>query len=262
MVVDERARYFRRLRRLRNSARRWTVAAGGFGGVTAVLVPYQGLGPMDAVWAGLTGASAVLALWRWRDTRELAAQPVPDPPDPALAGDRWLAALSQVPGGHSLAEGIRRQRTRGALRGSGAAGSWERLDRAARTMHELKDRLRGADPEAWQEAATVEGQLRELTNRVASLEQALRLAPTEAHPPLQELRAEHIAHLEQGVAAYEQFVVAAAGFVSESARTGGSASPALAGVTDATERLRGVTDGLSELRDLHGDLHGELRAPG
>lgn len=257
-MLDERTRYFRRLRRLRSSARRWTVLAGGFTGTAAVLVPYLGLGPWDAVWAGLAGGSAALAWWRWSDARMLAAQPVPDPPDPALAGDRWLSALAQVPGGYPLAEGIRRHRTRGALRGSAAAQAWERLDRSARTMRELAGRLRSVDPEALQEATTLESQLRELTNRVASLEQALRLAPDEAHPPLQELRADHINHLEQGVAAYELFVVATAGYLSEVARAGGDTQPAVTGLTDATDRLRGVTAGLSELRTLYGDL----RMPG
>lgn len=251
-MIDERTRYFRRLRRLRSSTRRWTVLASGATGVAAVLVPYQGIGPADAVWAGLAGASVALAWWRWSDARALAAQPVPDPPDPAQAGDRWLSVLAQVPGGFPLAEGIRRQRTRGALRGSAAADAWERLDRSARTMRELAGRLRGADADAFQEASTVESELRELTNRVASIEQALRLAPEEAHPALRDLRTDHIHQLEQGVAAYEQFVVTAAGYLSESARLGDPA-PAVGGLTEATDRLRGVTHGLVELRSLHAD---------
>jgi hypothetical protein len=246
--MDERTRYFRRLRRLRNSARRWTVLGGGLTGVAIVLVPFQGIGAADALWAGLAGASAVLAGWRWSDAKALAGQPAPDPPDPALAGDRWLSALSQVPGGLQLTEGIRRQRTRGALRGSPAASAWERLDRAARTMRELGRRLRADEAEAVREAAGVEQELRELTDRVAGLERALRVAPAEAQPALRELRADHLTQLEHGVAAYEQFVVAAAGYLSESARTG--APPALTGLTDATERLRGVTAGLAELRGL------------
>lgn len=256
-MPDERTRYFRRLRRLRSSARRWMVLAGGFTGTAAVLIPYQGIGAWDAVWAGLAGSSAVLAWWRLADARALAAEPAPDPPDPALAGDRLLSALAQVPGGYPVAEGIRRHRTRSALRGSAAADAWGRLDRSARTMRELSARLREVDPEALREAGTVENQLRELTDRVASLEQALRLAPSEAHPPLQELRSEHIDHLEQGVAAYEQFVVATAGFLSEATRTTDH-RPAVAGLNDATDRLRGVTAGLTELRQLYGDL----RAPG
>jgi len=257
-VLDERTRYYRRLRRLRGAARRWTVLAGGMTGVSAVLVPYQGLGAGDAVWAGLAGASVVLAWWRHADARVAAAEPVPDPPDPARAGDRWLAALSQLPGGYPLAENIRRQRIRGALRGSAAVPAWERLDRAARTMRELTARLRVSERDAVGEAAGVERELRELTDRVAGLEQALRVAPTEAQPPLRELRADHLSRLEHGVSAYEQFVVAAAGYLSESARIGDPPGPAVTGLTDATERLRGVTAGLTELRDRYG----ELRMPG
>ena len=256
-VVDEHARYHRRLRRLRGSARRWTVFAGGFAGTAAVLVPYQGIGAFDAVWAGLTGASAVVAWWRWSDLRALAAQPVPDPPDPALAGDRWLSVLAQLPGGYQLAENIRRQRLRHGLRGSAAAGSWERLDRSARTMRELTSRLGGLDAEAVKEAAGVERELRALTDRIAGLEQALRLAPEPARPSLRELRTEHLTHLDGGVTAYEQFVVAAAGYVSESART--DPVPAVTGLTHATDRLRGVTAGLAELRHLYG---GDARTSG
>lgn len=254
-MLDERTRYYRRLRRLRGAARRWTVLAGGLTGVSAVLVPYQGLGAVDAIWAGLAGSSAVLAWWRHADARALAAEPVPDP---ARAGDRWLSVLSQLPGGFPLAENIRRQRTRGALRGSAAVPAWERLDRAARTMRELTARLRVSERDAVGEAAGVERELRELTDRVAGLEQALRVAPAEAQPPLRELRADHIARLEHGVSAYEQFVVAAAGYLSESARIGDPPGPAVTGLTDATERLRGVTAGLTELRDRYGDL----RTPG
>jgi hypothetical protein len=248
-VRDDRSRHLRQLRRLRASARRWTVAAGGLVGVTAVVVPYQGPGPWDAVWAGLAGAALALAGWRWADHRALAAQPVPDPPDPALAGERWLATIAQLPGGHSVAEHIRRTKVRGALRGSPAVSSWERLDRSARSLRELAGRLSGPERESVKEANHVEQQLRELTNRIAGVEEALRLAPAEAHQPLRELRADHLLQLEQGVEAYEQYVIAAAGYASESGRAGGR-DDALTGLTDATERLRGVTEGFAELRKL------------
>jgi hypothetical protein len=246
---DERSRHIRRLRRLRASARRWTVVAGGLLGAAVVVVPYQGLGSWDAVWAGLAGASSVLAWWRWADHRMLATRPLPDPPDPALAGDRWLSALSQLPGGHGIAEQVRRARTRTALRGSPAAQAWERLDRSSRSLRELVGRLPGPEREAVAEADGVERNLRELTNRIAGLEEALRLAPAEAHPALRELRADHITHLEQGVVAYEQFVVATAHYLSESGRAG-AAPDALSGLNDATDRLRGVTEGYAELRRL------------
>lgn len=246
-MLDERARYFRRLRRLRASARRWTVLTGGFVGATAVLAPYQGLGPFDAVWAGLAGAAAGLTWWRWSDARQLAAKPVPDPPDPALADERWLNRLAQVPGGYGIAEVIRRHRTRGALRGSDAVHVWERLDRATRSLRGLAPRLREAPEGTLPEAAKVERGLRELTARIAALEQSLRLAPSDAQPHLRALRDAQVSQLEAGVAAYEQFVVAAAGWLAESERLGGGDS-GIAGLSDATDRLRGVTSGLAELR--------------
>lgn len=252
-MQDERTRYFRRLRRLRSSARRWTVLAAGAAGTTAVLVPYQGIGAGDAVWAGLLGVSAMMAGWRYSDARQLARQPVPDPPDPMQSGDRLLSAMAQLPGGFSVAEAVRRHRTRAALHGSAAAGLWERLDRSARSMRELSGRIGGVDPEAAREAVTVERQLRDLTNRIASLEQALKLAPQEAGPPLRELRAIHLAQLEEGVTAYEQFVVAAAGYLSEAGRLE-AGSPPVTRLNTATDRLRGVTEGLTELRTRYGDL--------
>lgn len=246
---DERAHHLRRLRRLRASARRWTVLAGGLLGVSAVVVPYQGLGPWDAVWAGLAGGAVALAGWRWIDHRALAAAPLPDPPDPALAGERWLSVISQLPGGHGIAEQVRRARTRGALRGSPAAQAWERMDRSARSLRELVGRLDGAEREAAAEADRVERGLRELTSRITGLEEALRLAPSEAHAALRELHADHVARLEQGVVAYEQFVVATARFLSESGRAG-AGDDALAGLNEATDRLHGVTEGFAELRRL------------
>lgn len=254
--MDERTRHLRRLRRLRGSVRRWSVFAGGVTATTAVVVPYLGIGALDAIWAGLSGAALMMTWWRWRDLRALAAQPLPEPTDPAVAGDRLLSMIGQLPGGYPVAEVIRRQRTRVALRGSTAADLFDRLDRSARSMRELTARLGGVaaiDREALTEAATVERELRELTNRITGLERAIRLAPAEASPALQELRDDHVRQLEQGVAAYEQFVVAAAGYLSESARTG--VPPAtVEGLTSATERLRGVTAGLTELRSLYGDL--------
>src|SRR5690606_8895792 len=114
----------------RASARRWTVTAAALAGATAVLAPYQGLGAPDAVWAALAGGSVALSLWRWADHRALAGQPIPEPADPALEAEPWLSFLSQLPGGHALADRARRARIRAALRGSAAMRLWERLDRS------------------------------------------------------------------------------------------------------------------------------------
>jgi hypothetical protein len=261
-VRDERAYHIRQLRRLRASARRWSVTAAGLVGVTAVVVPYQGLEAWNAIWAGLAGAAVAMAGWRWADHRALAVQPVPDPPDPALAGDRWLATIAQLPGGHGVAEHIRRARTRGALRGSPAAAAWERLERSSRSLQEIAGRLAGPEREAVGEANSVERQLRQLTSQIAGLEEALRHAPAEARRPLQELRDDHLTQLQDGVAAYEQYVVAAAGYLAESERANGRADDALTGLAAATEQLRGVTEGFAELRRLEEQPSRQADTPG
>ncbi|HEY8453160.1 MAG: hypothetical protein FWJ70_04475 [Micromonosporaceae bacterium] len=260
---DERSRHLRRLNRLRASARRWTVTAAALTGATAVLAPYQGLGAWDAVWAALAGASVALTWWRWADHRALAGQPLPEPADPALTADPWLSFLSQLPGGHGLVDRARRARTRAALRGSAAAQLWERLDRSARTLREMTLRLRALDRETTAEAAAVERRLRELTDRIAALEEALRFAPPQARGFLQDLRTGYLSQLERGVAAYEQFVVAAARHLSEADRVGGyDHDDALAGLTEATNRLRAVSEGLAELRRLDQPADGgRLAAP-
>jgi hypothetical protein len=188
--------------------------------------------------------------------------PAPPPPDPALAGERWLSTIAQLPGGHNVADHIRRARTRGTLRGSPAASAWERLDRSSRSLREIAGRLTGPEREAVGEAHSVERQLRQLTSQIAGLEEALRHAPGEAHPPLRELRDDHLSQLQQGVAAYEQYVVAAAGYLSGSERAGGRDDGALSGLTSATERLRGVTEGFAELRRLDEQAFGQADRPG
>src|SRR2546423_13599357 len=81
--MDARTRYFRQVRRLRRSARRWSVLAGTFGGASAVLVPYHGLGWPDAIWAALTGGTAAVTLLRGGGPRGPAAPPAPPPGGPA-----------------------------------------------------------------------------------------------------------------------------------------------------------------------------------
>ncbi|GFJ88897.1 hypothetical protein Prum_025390 [Phytohabitans rumicis] len=218
-----------------------------------MLTPYAGLGLADAFWAAAAGGSVVMAAWRWVDLRALAAQPAPPPLDPAMAGEqaraRLVAAVQRLPVGRSALDEVRRQQARFALRGSVAAGPWTRLDRAAATLSGLAGRLTGPGEPALLEAAVAEQSLRDLAHRVASVEKALRFAPSDTRPALEDARANLVEQLEGGVAAYERLVAAAASYVAEDGRMV-TEHPAVSRLTEASDLLRGVAAGLAELRDL------------
>ncbi|MFI7429363.1 hypothetical protein ACIBPB_20435 [Micromonospora sp. NPDC049836] len=247
-MADERARHFRRLRRLRRSARRWSVLAGGLGGAAAVLTPYAGLGLPDAAWAGAAGSAVAFAAWRWIDLRALAAAPPPPALDPAQAAARsrarLVAAVERLPVGPGVLAEVRRVRSRLALRGTAAGEAWARLDRASLTLAGMAGRLSGLAEPAVQEATEADHSLRELAWRVASIERALRL---DRQGPLAEVHATLTAQLESGVDAYERLVVAAAGYLAEDTRPA-TEHPAAARLTEATDLLHGVAAALAELR--------------
>jgi len=250
-VADERTRYFRQLRRLRRSARRWSVLAATTSGATAVLVPYEGLGLPDAGWAAAAGGSTALAMWRWSDRRALAAQSAPRALDPAAAADRTrarlVAAVQRLPAGHSIVREVRRQRDRVAFRGSAAAEPSQRLDRASQTLAVMVDRLAGLGEPAVLEASEAERSLRDLAQRVASVEQTLRFAPADARLQLAEAHRGLVEQLAGGVSAYERLVAAAASYVAEDSRSTQEDSAA-ARLAEAGDLLRGVAAGLAEMR--------------
>ncbi|RKR90852.1 hypothetical protein BDK92_5236 [Micromonospora pisi] len=252
-MADQRARYFRRLRKLRRSARSWSVFASGLGGAAVILTPYEGLGLPDAAWVAGSGAAAALALWRWSDLRTLRAQPAPAPPDPALAAEqaraRLVAAVERLPAGRGAVAEVRRQRTRIALRGSAAAAPWERLNRASSAMTGLAGRLPAPAEPAVVEAAAAEQSLLDLAHRVASLEKTTRFAPEESRPGLEAAHRNLLQQLDRGVGAYEALVVAAAGYLAEDFRSAGE-HPAATRLTEATDLLRGIAAGLAQLRDM------------
>lgn len=249
-MADERARYFRRLRRLRNSARRWSVLGGGFSATALVITPYQGIGLADAAWAAVAGASVVLAGWRWSDHRALAAEPAPPALDPPVPGQRLMAVVERFPAGRTAMQEVRRHKNRFALRGATVAGNWDRLDRATQTLSGLAGRLTGPGEAATLEAAVAEHWLRDLGQRAASVERALELAPSDGRASLEQAHDSLATQFAEGVEAYECLVAAAAGYVAEDGRAPDDRHPALARLAEATDLLRGIADGLSELRDL------------
>ncbi|WP_436527081.1 phage shock envelope stress response protein PspM [Actinoplanes sp. HUAS TT8] len=245
--MDERGKYFRRLKRLRGSARRWSVLGGGLAAATVVLVPYAGVGIADAAWAAGAGASVVLARWRWRDYRELSSQPAPEP---VLPGPRFTAALERTEVGRTVLHEVRRQKNRYALRGSVIAQAWDRLERASATMLGLAGRLDAAGETAALEAATAEQWLRDLGRRVASVERAIPLAQSTQRAGLEQSHGALADQFVEGVEAFEELVAAAASYVAEDGHpVADSRHPAFFGLVEAAERLRGIADGLAELRD-------------
>ncbi len=246
-MADSRTRHLRRLRRLRNSARRWSVLAGVFGGASVVLVPYKGLGWPDAIWTALFGGSAALAWWRFSDRRELAAQPVPEPDPVGFWGPLHHvgAAMARFPAGQGALAELRRLQSRGRARGSSTVAAFSRLDVAARTMAGLTSRLGPAASSVVLDATAAEQALRDLGERTAAVERGCRIAPND-----QRLTASHAELLRQftdGVSAYEQLVAAAAGCVAEDGCTSVD-STALGRLREATDLLRGMADGFREFR--------------
>jgi hypothetical protein len=247
--VDERTRHFRRLRRLRNSARRWSVLGGGLTAAAAVLTPYSGIGIADAIWAAAAGSSVALAWWRWSDHRELAALPPPPAPDPVLAAQRLTAAIERFPTGRQVLHEVRRHKNRYALRGSAITKAWDRLDRASATLTALAGRLTGPGEAAVLEAAVAEQWLRDLGQRVASVERAIPITAADKRTDLEQSHAGLAEQFTEGVTAYERLVAAAASYVAEDGHpVADTKHPALSGLVDATDRLRGIADGLAELK--------------
>lgn len=251
MTVDARTRHLRQLRRLRRSARGWSVRAGLLVGATTVLVPYHGLGLPDAAWAAAAGGSVALTVWRWVDLRALNRLPVPlEATAEAVAAQnraRLVSAVQRLPAGPAVIEGIRRQRDQFRMRGTSVAELWRRLDQAAVTLSGMRGRLAGPAVPALTEVSVAESALRELAERSRSVEHAMRTASGPGEQALAEAHTALIAQLSEGVGAYEQLVGAAAAYLAEDTRVTGK-HPAINGLTEAAELLNCVAASLSELR--------------
>lgn len=257
-MADQRTKHLRRLRRLLNSARRWSVLGGGLGGATVILVPYEGLGVGDAGWAAGAGAAVALAVWKWRDYREMKALPVPEPTDPATAvaelRRKVVSAVSSVPAGKSAISGLRRMKYRGLA----VAPLWQRLDQAAMTFAGIAPRLHGIAADAVLEAATAERTLYDLIERAATVERTMRNIPglprgtdgaVDSHRGLSAAHVDLMGQITEGVTAYERLVAAGASFIAEDGRMGAKfLDPAAARLTEAADLLRGVSAGLADLR--------------
>lgn len=254
-MADARERHLRRLRRALGSARRWTVVGAVLSGATAVLVPYAGVGLPDAFWAAAAGGSVVMAVFRWRDHRQLTRLPIPPPEErPELSGRGQLAhgALRAVvaanPVVKAAVDDVGRRAGRRRFRGSAAAPAWDRLDAASATLREIRGPVGEQVGEALREAAAGERSLRDLAGRVATTERALRFAKADTRGRLTEVRQVLLTRLDDGVGTYERLAAAAASCAAEH---GVAADPiAATRLTDAADRMAAFAQALSELRDV------------
>jgi hypothetical protein len=246
-MADPRAKYYARLRRLRGSARRWSVIAGALIFATAVLVPYDGVGLTDVFWAAAAGGTSALAFWRWSDARTLAAQPVPpelDPAERASATQRRIeSVVGRLPIGRTAINEMHRVAHLSRVRGSAVAVSATRLDKATKAFAGLAPRLTGSAREVIAEARLAEHALRDLAERIASVERAMK---TPGATQLEAAHADLVERFTAGVVAYESLVSAAASYVAEDGRLGEPV--AIGRLIEAGDLLRGIAEGMSDLR--------------
>src|SRR5207237_7869485 len=115
---------------------------------------------------------------RWVGLRPLAAEPVPPPPDPALAGaqtrQRITNAVRRLPVGRTVVDEFERQRALLRFRGLSVAEFWRRLDRASLMLSGIAHKLGEAAESAVVEAVSAERGLRDLCERLAVVERTLQ----------------------------------------------------------------------------------------
>lgn len=243
--------FFKKMRRRFRSARRWSVTAGITGGVAAVLLPYQGLGAPDAVWAGLFGGSAIFATLRWIDYRQLAKRQPAEQEKLAVHGTAALAAEAQHVV-HGLAGLLQNKRHAAKFRHSAASKAYRRLQQAAMALDELMPQLAANAREIVDDARSSQRSLHDLAGRIRSVEKSMSMPST-----AQALRGSHAAMVERfelGTAAFEDMVGAVATVVAEqSALDGmvGSQDLTMVQLSEATEKLHAQAHGIEQMRDFH-----------
>lgn len=212
---DPAVRHERAIRRARASARHRIVAAATLTGATVILVPYSGLGWLDVFWAAAATGAGASALLAGRYARRLERMPAP----------------ARLP-----------------RRTSTARPAVDRLARAGAALPVLLSRLGAASGDTAIEAAAADRSLRDLAASIDSIEAALQVTPHEAHAGLLEARAALLGRLDEGTAAFERLVAAAAECVAVAA--GGPDDGARHRLQEATDRLHGLAAGLSEVQSI------------
>jgi hypothetical protein len=224
------------------------VVAGGFVCATAVLLPYHGVALTDVFWAAGAGGTTALAFWRWSDARAVAAEPTPpeltDAQRAALTQHRLESVVGKLPIGRTAINEMHRVAHLSRVRGSAIGPAATRLDKATKAFNGLVPRLTGPAHDVVSEATGAERALRDLAERIASVERAMKMPGAgaqvaEAHNGL-------IARFTVGVEAYEALVAAAAGYVAEDGHLGSPMS--IVHLIEAGDMLKGIADGMGDMR--------------
>ncbi|MGB9378143.1 MAG: hypothetical protein WCB04_11590 [Mycobacteriales bacterium] len=208
---DPAFRHERAIARARNSLRRRFIAAAALSAATAILLPYSGISWLDVLWGAAAAGTVAAAVLAARELRRL--ERLPPPP-------------------------------RTPRRASAARAAVDRLERAGAALPPLLGHLGGVAGETASEAAVADRSLRELAASIDSIEVALQVSPAEAHAGLAEARIVLLTRLDEGTAAYERLVAAAAECVAVAA--GGPDLGARHRLQEATDRLHGLASGLDE----------------
>lgn len=243
----------KRLRRRLRSARRWTVMAGLFGGAAGVLVPVGGLSALDAIWTAAFGGSAVLAVFRWSDYRKLAKALPAESEQLAVYGTAALSAEAQTIAG-AIAGKVKRGRQAVQFRNSAASHGWQRLMAAALAFDDIAPRLAGPAADTLVDVRESQRTLRDLADQIRSVEKSLEITPPERRGSLTQSHGLMVERFENGVAAYEDLVGAAAQVVAEQGALDGVVSgedPTMTRLTDATAKLSGLAEGIGQMREFH-----------
>jgi hypothetical protein len=259
---DPRVQHLRAIHRRLAGARKWSVTAAAVTGSALVALPYAGIGAPDIAWAGAAGGSLAVAVWRWRDYRALAAQPVPAslPAGPALSLGQRMAPLVRVAPmfGPVLGPLIDRPRRIVVPSSSPAADAARRLNAAAAVLPQLLTRLGEHAGDLGAESDAALQALRDLAARLSLVERSLRVVAPDARDTVLAARGVLVARFDEGVTAYERLASAAAECVAALSRGGeeaalsrGGDGTAAARLTEAAEALAGLAHGLTTVHETN-----------
>ena len=245
----------RRLRKRLRSARRWSVTAGTFGGIAAVMIPLHGLGALDAVWAAAFGGSAILAGFRWSDYRYLAKSNPKDSDELRVGGTSALALEAQTIAG-ALAGKLRQGRVGAQFRRSAAGPPFSRLESATLTLDDMAPHVPPMASEALTEGRSSLRTLRTLAHRIRSLEKAMSMSSPPRRQALEHSHQQMVSQLHSGVEAFEEMVGSVAQVLAEQSALEGSMSSQdvrMVRLHESTQKLHGFAEGISQMRELHED---------